>query len=171
MIIERPCAELVELLETSAVTLLRGAMGDAEPDLDRLRAKVAPEHWPALLAKTVDIQLGPVRRHGDITLLAFSWRATGTATLFPVLDADLEVSPLGEGRSEIALRGRYEPPGGLVGRSIDQLLLHRVADATIRAFLTCLSAALVAVPAAPSDDREASAVLPAPPGPPIQGPA
>ena len=137
------------MLELSAVTLFRDAIGAAEPDLDLLRARVAPEHWPAFLAKTVEIELGPVRHHGDITLLAFSWRATGAATLFPVLDADLEVSPLGEGRSELALRGRYEPPGGLVGRSLDQLLLHRLADATLRAFLTYLAAALTAVPSGP----------------------
>jgi hypothetical protein len=142
MIVERPCSELVAELEAGAVVLFKRALGQAETDLDGLRVKVGPHSWPALLAKTVDIRFGPVRCHGDVTLLAFSWHATGTTTLFPALDADLEVSPLGESRSELAVRGRYDPPGGALGRSADRLLLHRFADATVRAFLSSLATQL-----------------------------
>lgn len=142
MIVERPCGELVAELEVGAGLLFRQCLGEAEADLDRLRVKVGPENWPALLAKTVEVQFGPVRSHGDVTLLAFSWHATGTGSLFPALDADLELSPLGQNRTELTLRGRYEPPGGILGRRIDQLLLHRLADATVRAFLSSLAARL-----------------------------
>ncbi len=95
-----------------------------------------------LLAKTVEVTFGPVRSHSDVTLLAFTWQATGSGSLFPALDADLELSPLGEGRTELTLRGRYQPPGGVIGRRIDELLLHRLADATVRAFLSSLAARL-----------------------------
>jgi hypothetical protein len=139
IMIQRPCSELVAELEAGAGTLFRQALGEAETDLDELRVKVGPESWPALLAKTVEVHLGPVRSHGDVTVLAFSWQAAGTGSLFPALDADLELSPLGEGRSQLTLRGRYEPPGGILGRHIDQFLLYRLADATVRAFLSRLA--------------------------------
>jgi len=139
MIIERPSGELVAGLGQDAEALFRQALGEAEVGLDLLRVKVGPESWPALLAKTVEVKLGQVRRHGDVTLLPFTWQATGSGSLFPTLDADLEVSPLGACRSELALRGRYEPPGGILGRTIDQFLLHRLADATVRAFLSSLA--------------------------------
>jgi hypothetical protein len=142
MIVERRCHELVAELEGGAGVLFRQSLGEAEADLDRLRLKVGPENWPVLLAKTVEVQFGPVRSHGDVTLLAFSWQATGSGSLFPALDADLELSPLGEGRTELTLRGRYQPPGGALGRRIDELLLHRLADATVRAFLSSLAARL-----------------------------
>lgn len=128
MIVERRCHELVAELEGGAGMLFRQSLGEAEADLDRLRLKVGPENWPVLLAKTVEVQFGPVRSHGDVTLLAFSWQATGSGSLFPALDADLELSPLGEGRTELTLRGRYQPPGGALGRRIDELLLHRLAE-------------------------------------------
>ena len=139
MIVERPCHELVAELEGGAGVLFRQSLGEAEADLDRLRLKVAPENWPVLLAKTVEVSFGPVRRHGDVTLLAFSWQATGSGSLFPALDADLELSPVGESRSELTVQGRYEPPGGTVGCHIDQFLLHRLADATVRAVLSSLA--------------------------------
>lgn len=142
MIIDRPSGEVVALLQGDAGSLLGEALEAAGAGLDHLRIKVGPGSWPALLAKTVKVQLGPVRRHGEVTLLAFSWQATGPGSLFPVLDADLEVSPLGDQRSELALHGRYEAPGGSLGRSVDRLLLHRLADATVRAFLSHLAARL-----------------------------
>ena len=139
MIIDRPSGEVVALLQGNAGSLLGEAVEAAGAGLDHQRLKVGPGSWPALLAKRVEVRLGPVRRHGEVTLLAFSWHATGPGSLFPALDADLEVSPLGEERSELALHGRYEAPGGSLGRSVDRLLLHRLADATIRAFLSNLA--------------------------------
>jgi hypothetical protein len=156
MIVERDCDELLAELQAGADGLFRQALGEAEVDLDQLRVRVGPEKWPALLAKTVHVRLGPVRNYGEVTLLAFSWEATGPGSLFPALDADLELSPLGDGRTELTLRGRYEPPGGVVGRHIDQLLLHRLADATVRAFLTRLAAQL----GAPSAGADLAKVLP-----------
>jgi hypothetical protein len=139
MIVERPCDELVAELVVGAGTLFRQALGEAEVDLGQLRVKVGPESGPTLLSKTVAVHIGPLRRHGDVTLLAFSWQATGTGSLFPALDADLQLSPVGEGRSELTVQGRYEPPDGILGRRIDQFLLHRLADATVRAFLSSLA--------------------------------
>ncbi|MHB1787269.1 MAG: hypothetical protein ACYCS7_14220, partial [Acidimicrobiales bacterium] len=78
---------------------------------------------------------GPLRAHGDGVLLAFSWDALGSTSLFPRLDADFEAAPLGMGRTQLVLRARYEPPGGALGRGVDRLLLHRVAESTLRAFL------------------------------------
>jgi hypothetical protein len=144
MMVERPCREIVAELGDGAAALFRHSLGEAEANLDRLHLKVGPENWPVLLAKTVEVQFGPVRSHGDVTLLAFSWQATGSGSLFPTLDADLELSPVGENRTELTLMGRYQPPGGALGRRVDELLLHRLADATVRAFLSSLAARLAA---------------------------
>ena len=114
------------------------SLGEAEASLDRLHLKVAGK---LARAPREDCrgEVGPVRNHGDVTLLAFSWQATGSGSLFPALDADLELSPVGDGRTEMTLMGRYQPPGGALGRRVDELLLHRLADATVRAFLTSLA--------------------------------
>jgi hypothetical protein len=144
MMVERPCHEIVAELEGGAAALFRRSLGEAEANLDRLHVKVGPENWPVLLAKTVEVRFGPVRKHGDVTLLAFTWQATGSGSLFPELDADLELSPVGDNRTELTLLGRYQPPGGAVGRRVDALLLHRLANATVRAFLSSLATTLAA---------------------------
>ena len=52
--------------------------------------------------------------------------------LFPVLDADLTLTPAAEHAALLTLAGTYRPPLGSLGAGPDRLLLHRVAEATVR---------------------------------------
>ena len=67
-------------------------------------------------------------------LLPIEWRPASAQSLFPTLDADIEIAPLG-GRTHLSITARYDPPLGTVGRALDRALLHRVAEATIKDFL------------------------------------
>ena len=71
-----------------------------------------------------------------------TWRATGSQGIFPVLSADLEVAALSPQITHLTLRGSYEPPLGAVGQRLDRLLMHRVAEATIRSFMRRLAESL-----------------------------
>ncbi|MEX0757375.1 MAG: hypothetical protein WD204_05450 [Acidimicrobiia bacterium] len=62
------------------------------------------------------------------------WRATGATHLFPHMDAELVLSPLGES-THVEFRGVYTPPMGPVGAILDRVALHRLAEATVRNFL------------------------------------
>ena len=85
--------------------------------------------------KKVEVELGSPTRLTEKIIIPFSWHATGLEALFPVLDADFEVAPLGQGRTQLALSGRYQPPLGSLGQALDRALLHRVAEATVKDFL------------------------------------
>ena len=74
------------------------------------------------------------------------WSATGPAELFPAMEADLEIAPLGTHESQLRISGSYDPPLGPVGRQLDRLLLHQLAEATVRALLSQLVAALLLEP-------------------------
>jgi hypothetical protein len=62
------------------------------------------------------------------------------------MEADLEISPLGPDESQLRLSGSYDPPLGSIGRQLDRLLLHQLAEATVRAFLSQLVTALLDQP-------------------------
>ena len=68
-------------------------------------------------------------------VLPMHWWAPGATRLYPHLDGDLEFAPLGSRSTQITLMGSYDPPFGFVGRRADVMLLHRVAETSIRAFL------------------------------------
>ena len=84
----------------------------------------------------------PVRMTGK-TVLPLRWTATGATGLFPSLEADLEVAPLAENHTQLAMSARYVPPLGPIGRVIDRAVLFRVAEATLKDFLDRVGEALV----------------------------
>jgi hypothetical protein len=106
-------------------------------------ARVGPSGPVPGLSKLVRVQFrDPVQRDGVATL-TLRWQATGPmGGLFPVLDADVRLSPVGEQATLLGLDGVYGPPGGLVGAGLDRAILHRIAAGTVRAFLSRLGAAL-----------------------------
>ena len=97
------------------------------------------------VSKHVEVEIGEPVMGTDRTWIPVSWRATGPSGLFPVLDAELEVASLGACRTQLSISARYQPPLGLVGRTMDKALLSRVAEATIKDFLDRLASAVEAV--------------------------
>jgi hypothetical protein len=120
-----------------------GLARDAEDRGERLLAEVGfaldREHR---LDKRVEIEFGEPYRIPSKTLLPMAWKPAGAEQLFPAMDADLEVAPLGPSRTQLSISARYRPPMGVVGRALDRALLHRVAEATIKDFLDRVGEAL-----------------------------
>jgi hypothetical protein len=102
------------------------------------------------VSKLVRVQARELAWADNSAGLALRWEATGPGSgLFPVLDADLTISPApgpGSG-SVLKLAGVYRPPLGLVGQALDRAVLHRVAMATVRRFLAQVVAQLADEPA------------------------
>ena len=96
-------------------------------------------------SRLVRVQLlEPVPRE-DSLVLPLRWEATGAAgRLFPVLDADLTLSPGGEERSTLTLTGAYRPPLDRADAALDRVLLGRAAAATVRSLLIQVAASLAA---------------------------
>ncbi|MDA8073262.1 MAG: hypothetical protein M0Z82_17100 [Actinomycetota bacterium] len=141
-VLDLPYDVVVARFSADPADCLRGALQAARLESNRLQAKVGPTRWPALLARTVDIALAPPRSYEDGLLVPFTWQAHSRPTLLPTLDADLELAPIGSLQTELVLRGRYHPPAGAIGKHLDQALLHRIADATVRAFVSDVAANL-----------------------------
>jgi hypothetical protein len=95
------------------------------------------------LRRNVMVDIGSPIHASSKTFFPLRWTASGHAGLFPALDADIEVAPLGTDRAQLAISARYVPPLGAVGRSIDRALLSRVAEATLKDFLDRVADAIV----------------------------
>ena len=143
---ERVCERVVANDNEWLVPLAAAAMDEGEA----LRLRVGPLNALPMLGKTVTCEIGQALTRGDMTVVPLTWTATSTPGLFPVLSADLEIAPLGGQLTQITIHGRYEPPLGAVGRRLDRLLMHRIAEATVRAFLVRLVSTLAAEPGTPA---------------------
>ena len=134
-----------------AETVLADEQGTWLPGL----AEEANRHGDALLgevgfgedvrvARRVAIELGDPIRMPTKMVVPLHWEAAEGTGLFPSLDADLEVAPLGPRLTQLAISARYVPPFGKLGEAIDRALLHRVAEATIKDFLDRVGEAVLA---------------------------
>ena len=85
--------------------------------------------------------------HGDCAVLTLRWKAIGPGgRLFPALDGDITLTPAGKHATWLRLAGAYRPPLGWLGAGIDRVILHRVATATIRAFIDRVADAITLPP-------------------------
>ncbi|MHB1519036.1 MAG: hypothetical protein ACYDDZ_09260 [Acidimicrobiales bacterium] len=114
------------LLDASSAAYARG---------EGLRLRVGPGGSDGRCTKTIHVVVGEPRTHDDIVEVPLLWEAVGTPGLFPRLDANVEIAPLSASLTQLTFFGSYRPPFGGLGRKLDNLLLHRVAELTIRAFL------------------------------------
>ena len=90
--------------------------------------------------------LDPVYR-GEVMTVGLRWQAAGAAGgLFPVLDANISISPAGDDTARLALAGSYRPPLGRLGTGLDRAIMHRVAAATMRCLLQSMAEALSPAP-------------------------
>jgi hypothetical protein len=109
---------------------------------ERLCLTLGPSGTVPAVRKRVQVELGAGYARGDGTVVPLSWWAIRGQHLFPTLEADLEIMPLGPDQVMLTLMGHYEPPLGPLGRRLDRLLLHRVAEACVRSFLRRTAASL-----------------------------
>lgn len=153
----------VEVPFTHVATALAGAGSldqqahAAVEAADRFLAIIGPLGSAPGLSKAVVVTVGQPHEQGDGLAVPIVWTATGPRALFPSLEGDLELAPAGPQRTQLTLLGTYTPPGGELGRLLDRYVLHRVAEATIRSFLTELARSLEPQPAPSAELRPKAA--------------
>ena len=93
------------------------------------------------LSRLVRVQVRELPRTEKSAGIALRWEAAGSGGgLFPVLDADVRLTPAGEHVTLLSMVGSYRPPLGSLGQALDRVILHRVAAATIRGFVAQIAA-------------------------------
>lgn len=144
-----PALDVESVLATDPHGWLPGLAGEATHRGDVLLAEVG--FGEAIrVNREVVVELGPPVRSSSKTVFPIRWQASEHPGLFPALDADLEVAPLGPARTQLAISARYAPPLGMLGRAIDRAVLSRVAEATLKDFLDGVADAIERCRALPS---------------------
>jgi hypothetical protein len=137
--------EPFEQVEPALLRMLPGLRGWAEEayrDGERLRAKIGPGDHQHRMVKSVLIVVGePLRGSGE-TWIPLVWEARGASGLFPRMEGDICVGGMGSDLTQLTFRGSYRVPMGAVGRALDRLILHRIAEASVKGFVDRIARAL-----------------------------
>lgn len=131
-----PFEDVERALLDEPTTWVPGLALDAEAGGQRLLAEVGFDvDASRRVDKEVEIEIGEPYAIPAKTMLPIAWKATAAERIFPQLEADIEIAPLGTSRTQLSISARYRPPLGPIGRALDRALLHRVAEATVKDFL------------------------------------
>ena len=113
-------------------------------DAQALRAAAAPTAELRVrrigfdIGRDVRIVLGGVEVGIHSARVPIRWEDATRPTLFPILDATLEVVPVNAGRrpmTQLGLFGQYRPPFGRLGGLADNFAGHRIAVESVERFV------------------------------------
>jgi hypothetical protein len=77
----------------------------------------------------------PAARTAPSTRLQLEWEAAKMPRLFPFMKADLMIYPLTSTETQLDFSGVYEPPLGALGKAMNAVVGHRIAEVSVHRFV------------------------------------
>jgi hypothetical protein len=71
-----------------------------------------------------------------ITRLQLEWEATMMPRLFPLMKADISIYPLTATETQLDFSGLYELPLGALGKAVNAVVGHRIAEVSVHRFVS-----------------------------------
>jgi hypothetical protein len=130
-----------------AIAASRGSLGRVSENAyrDGLADLIQPCHAGAArrMPELTEVRCREIVGHGESAVLTLRWEAClPGGTLFPALDADITLVPVGEDATRFSLAGVYRPPPAWPRPCPGPGIWRRAAAATIRILLAGLPAVL-----------------------------
>ena len=70
------------------------------------------------------------------TRLQLEWEAATMPRLFPLMKAELSIYPLTATETQLDFKGFYEPPLGPLGKVVNAVVGHRIAEVSVHRFVS-----------------------------------
>ena len=142
--VNHPYEAVRDALRSDARGLFQRATTVTAARADALHSQLHARIGPLDVAAEVEIEVGAIAEEADApnggpaTRLTLSWQAVR----HPGMNATLSVYALTPGETQLDLEGHYEPPAGAVGRALDAVAGHRLAEASVQQFVKEIATAL-----------------------------
>ena len=112
-----------------------------------LYRELEPEVAHSMPSGPPRVDTRPIRQGDQSLVIPVRWGVDVAGVMHPVMDANVELTPLGSGVSHLTIWGTGHPPAvPLHSPLLDRNIVDRVAEHSARAFLHKLNAILVEVP-------------------------
>lgn len=70
------------------------------------------------------------------TRMQLEWESATMPHLFPLMKAEIAIYPLTATETQVDFQGTYEPPLGALGKAMNALVGHRIAEASVHRFVS-----------------------------------
>jgi hypothetical protein len=139
--VERPYERVRTLLRAEPLALLARATTSAAKRAQELVANLRVGLGGIEIGVDVRTAVLGVREEESIagmppvTCIELGWEAVHAPALFPLMHARLSLWPTLSSETQLEIEGEYQPPFRGLGSTLDAVLLHRIAQASVHRFL------------------------------------
>ena len=84
------------------------------------------------LRKKVAVDFGDAAQISTWAVVPLTWKSTFAEKLFPAMTGRVAVSPVSKEETRLTVTGMYDPPLGKLGEQLNEKLMYKVAERTVR---------------------------------------
>ena len=137
--VNHPYEKVSDALTLHSNEVFHQATRSAETRAENVAAGLHVKIAGVEIGKEIDIDIKSYtdiesRTKKELTV-QLEWKAATASRLFPTMNAQLHVYPLSDEETQLDFQGDYEPPMGLVGKALDAVIGHRIAEASVHHFV------------------------------------
>ena len=130
-----------DVLKENALLVFQSATKTAASRAESVAAELHVDFGGIGIKSDIKISVkGIEEKTGDAmstpaTQLLLEWEAASAPRFFPLMKGELGIYPLTKTETQLDFHGLYEPPFGTVGKTMNAIAGHRIAEASVHRFI------------------------------------
>ena len=139
--VNHPYQQVRDALSRDALAVFQSATKAATSRAQSVAAELRVDLGGIALEADITIRVRDVeeetvdRGSTPVTRLQLEWEAARMPRLFPFMKAELAIYPLTSTETQLDFSGAYEPPLGALGKAMNAVAGHRLAEASVHRFV------------------------------------
>jgi hypothetical protein len=140
--VNRPYERVRDALRQNALRIFQSATKSAASRAQSIAAELHVDFGGIGVKTDINISIKNIEERivdatsTPTTLLLLEWEAATVPGLFPLMKGELSVYPLTSTETQLDFSGFYEPPFGAVGRTMNAIVGHRIAEVSVHRFIS-----------------------------------
>jgi hypothetical protein len=143
--VNRPYERVRDALRQNALTVFQSATKAAASRAQSIAAELHVDFGGIAVKTDINISVRNIEEKvvdttsTPTTRLLLEWEAATLPRLFPLMKGELSVYPLTSTETQLDFSGIYEPPFGTVGKTMNAIIGHRIAEVSVHRFVSDLA--------------------------------
>jgi hypothetical protein len=139
--VNHPYERVRDALKKNAATVFQAATKAAAARAHSVAAELHVDFGGIGVKTDINISVNSVEEKSadpasiPITRVHVEWEAATAPRLFPLMKGELAVYPLTSTETQLDFFGVYEPPFGAVGKTMNAIIGHRIAEVSVHRFI------------------------------------
>ena len=138
--VNHPYAQVRDALKKDALAVFQSATKAAASRAQSVAAELHVDAGGIGIKTDINISVKSVEEKVDavsspVTRLQLEWEAATMPRLFPLMKGELAIYPLTPTETQLDFSGVYEPPFGAVGKALNAVAGHRIAEVSVHRFI------------------------------------